>query len=112
MKKILVSLFLLVFGLCLVGCEQPHTDPKDEFYLHGIYSGECIYTHPASSSFPNGSKYEFVDNKYNNIQYIKLESISGFFDESFEISFTFLIISKVVYPASARQSGLWRILPE
>ena len=82
MKKILVSLFLLVFGLCLVGCEQPHTDPKYEFYLHGIYNGECIYTHPASSSFPNGSKYEFVDNKYNNIQYIKLESISGFFDEA------------------------------
>ena len=84
MKKILVCMFLLVFGLCLVGCEQPHTDPKDEFYLHGTYTGECIYSNPVSSSIPTGTKYEFVDNKYNNIEYIKLESISGFFDNAFD----------------------------
>lgn len=84
MKKILVSLFLLVFGLCLVGCEQPHTDPKDEFYLHGTYTGECIYSNPVSSSIPTGIKYEFVNNKYNNIEYIKLKSISGFFDNAFD----------------------------
>ena len=84
MKKILVSMFLLVFGLCLVGCEQPHTDPKDEFYLHGTYTGECIYSNPVSSSIPSGIKYEFVNNKYNNIEYIKLKSISGFFDNVFD----------------------------
>ena len=84
MKKILVSMFLLVFVLCLVGCEQPHTDPKDEFYLHGTYTGECIYFNPVSSSIPTGIKFEFVNNKYNNIEYIKLESISGFFDNKFD----------------------------
>ena len=80
MKKILVSMFLLVFGLYLVGCEQPHTDPEDEFYMNGIYNGECIYVNPASSVIPTEKNFEFVNNKYNNIEYIKLESILGFFD--------------------------------
>ena len=84
MKKILVSIFLLVFGLCLVGCEKTHIDLKDEFYLHGTYTGECIYSNPVSSSIPTDIKYEFVNNKYNNIEYIKLKSISGFFDNAFD----------------------------
>ena len=42
MKKILVSMFLLVFGLCLVGCEQLHTGPKEDIIIDGEYYAKVI----------------------------------------------------------------------
>ena len=37
MKKILVSMFLLVFGLCLVGCEQSHEHTWGEWQYNDEY---------------------------------------------------------------------------
>ena len=36
MKKILVSVFLLVFGLCLVGCQEPIKKYEDEYFIYNI----------------------------------------------------------------------------
>ena len=50
MKKILVSMFLLVFSLYLVGCKPAHNDPKNDIVIDGEYDAKAIYDSPFLSS--------------------------------------------------------------
>ena len=56
MKKILVSMFLLVFGLCLSGCSVP-PEPLDPITMGNLftdYEFESVYF-----------MYKFNENKFN-----------------------------------------------
>ena len=57
MKKILVSLFLLVFGLCLVGCVDNHNGPGSQD-PYGEYDSTRLY-----SKYPMFTTQEVIDDK-------------------------------------------------
>ena len=57
MKKILVSMFLLVFGLCLVGCEN-----NKNIKYEGSYKGTLICQHVAVSSWVSDLNINIIDN--------------------------------------------------
>ncbi len=79
MKKIFVCMFLLVFGLCLVGCEQPHTDPKDDNVIDGEYYAKVIYDSPFLSSRAYSRKITIDNNKLDNLEFIDYELQGDFF---------------------------------
>lgn len=79
MRKIGIILLLLP-TILIVGCHQGHNDPKIELYLDGSYYGECIYQHPAISSVIKGLDFDFVNNKYNDVEPVVKEAIDNFFD--------------------------------
>ena len=68
MKKILVSMFLLVFGLCLVGCEQLHTGPKEDIIIDGEYYAKVIYNSPFLSSSAYSKKIIIDNNKLDDLE--------------------------------------------
>ena len=79
MKKILVSMFLLVFGLCLVGCEQLHTGPKEDIIIDGEYYAKVIYNSPFLSSSAYSRKIIIDNNKLDNLEFIDYELQGNFF---------------------------------
>ena len=79
MKKILVSMFLLVFGLCLVGCEQPHTGPKEDIIIDGEYYAKVIYNSPFLSSSAYSRKIIIDNNKLDDLEFIDYELQGDFF---------------------------------
>ena len=79
MKKILVSMFLLVFGLCLVGCEQLHTGPKEDIIIDGEYYAKVIYNSPFLSSSAYSRKIIIDNNKLDDLEFIDYELQGDFF---------------------------------
>ena len=79
MKKILVSMFLLVFGLCLVGCEQLHTGPKEDIIIDGEYYAKVIYNSPFLSSSAYSKKIIIDNNKLDDLEFIDYELQGDFF---------------------------------
>jgi len=79
MKKILVSMFLLVFGLCLVGCEQLHTGPKENIIIDGEYYAKVIYDSPFLSSSAYSRKIIIDNNKLDDLEFIDYELQGDFF---------------------------------
>lgn len=79
MKKILVSMFLLVFGLCLVGCEQLHTGPKEDIIIDGEYYAKVIYNSPFLSSSAYSRKIIIDNNKLDDFEFIDYELQGDFF---------------------------------
>ncbi len=79
MKKVLVSLFLLVFGLCLVGCEQLHTGPKEDIIIDGEYYAKVIYNSPFLSSSAYSRKIIIDNNKLDDLEFIDYELQGDFF---------------------------------
>ena len=70
-------------NICCFKKQEVIYEPGDPIlYMDGLYSGEVIYTYSFISSYPNGKKYEFSKNKYNDIKGIKLNSVKGFFSNS------------------------------
>ena len=63
MKKVLVSMFLLVFGLCLVGCVDTPNGPHTT-YPYGIYDNSLMmsqYPYQVTQNInSNGSKFEVI----------------------------------------------------
>ena len=79
MKKILVSMFLLVFGLCLVGCEQLHTGPKEDIIIDGEYYAKVIYNSPFLSSSAYSRKIIIDNNKLDDLEFNDYELQGDFF---------------------------------
>ena len=79
MKKIFVSIFLLVFTLCLVGCEQLHTGPKEDSIIDGEYYAKVIYDSPFLSSRAYSRKIIIDNNKLDDLEFIDYELQGDFF---------------------------------
>ena len=62
MKKILVSMFLLVFGLCLVGCKRSHEHTWGEWQYNNEYHWR---NYSCEHSTPNNSSKHIDDNNDN-----------------------------------------------
>ena len=60
MKKILVGMFLLVFGLCLVGCNLVESKTFTIALRDGLYSGQYNDIYDIYIEFDNISIMEFV----------------------------------------------------
>lgn len=91
MRKILVSLFLLVFGLCLVGCVDTPNGPGSEQPL-GEYDNNKLYSmYPLFvSQNLHGSKFEInhtfktgIFSTVEDLEDIKCESLSNLFNCNF-----------------------------
>lgn len=91
MKKILVSMFLLVFGLCLVGCVDTPNGPGSEQPL-GEYDNNKLYSmYPLFvSQNQYGSKFEInhtfktgIFSTVEDLEDIKCESLSNLFNWKF-----------------------------
>ena len=91
MKKILVSMFLLVFGLCLVGCvDTPNgpgsAQPLGEYDNNKLYSMYPLFV----SQNQYGSKFEInhtfetgIFSTVEDLEDIKCESLSNLFNWKF-----------------------------
>ena len=79
MKKILVSIFLLVFGLCLVGCEKTHIDLNDDIVIDGKYYAEVIYNNPLLSHRAFSRKITIENNKIEEYEFLEYELKGEFF---------------------------------
>ena len=66
MKKILVSIFLLVFGLCLVGCDLVESKTFTISLRDGLYSGQYNDIYDIYIEFDNISINEFVKTQTGN----------------------------------------------
>ena len=66
MKKILVSIFLLVFGLCLVGCDLVESKTFTIALRDGLYSGQYNDIYDIYIEFDNISIMEFVKTQTGN----------------------------------------------
>ena len=66
MKKILVSIFLLVFGLCLVGCDLVESKTFTISLRDGLYSGQYNDIYDIYIEFDNISIMEFVKTQTGN----------------------------------------------
>ena len=66
MKKILVSMFLLVFGLCLVGCNIVESKTFTIALRDGLYSGQYNDIYDIYIEFDNISIMEFVKTQTGN----------------------------------------------
>lgn len=66
MKKILVSMFLLVFGLCLVGCNFVESKTFTIALRDGLYSGQYNDIYDIYIEFDNISIMEFVKTQTGN----------------------------------------------
>lgn len=91
MKKIFVSIFLLVFGLCLVGCvdtpkETDSAQPLGEYDNNKLYSMYPLFV----SQNQYGSKFEInhtfetgIFSTVEDLEDIKCESLSNLFNWKF-----------------------------
>ena len=66
MRKILVSMFLLVFGLCLVGCNLAESKTFTIALRDGLYSGQYNDIYDIYIEFDNISIMEFVKTQTGN----------------------------------------------
>ena len=66
MKKILVSMYLLVFGLCLVGCNLVESKTFTIALRDGLYSGQYNDIYDIYIEFDNISIMEFVKTQTGN----------------------------------------------
>ena len=66
MRKILVSMFLLVFGLCLVGCNLVESKTFTIALRDGLYSGQYNDIYDIYIEFDNISIMEFVKTQTGN----------------------------------------------
>ena len=66
MKKILFSMFLLVFGLCLVGCNLVESKTFTIALRDGLYSGQYNDIYDIYIEFDNISIMEFVKTQTGN----------------------------------------------
>ena len=66
MKKILVGMFLLVFGLCLVGCNLVESKTFTIALRDGLYSGQYNDIYDIYIEFDNISINEFVKTQTGN----------------------------------------------
>ena len=108
MKKILVSMFLLVFGLCLVGCVDTPNGPGSEQPL-GDYDNNRLYSmYPFFvSQDQHGSKFKInhtfecgLFSTIEDLEDIKCESLSNLFncdlsDEYLKENFVALYFKRV-----------------
>lgn len=79
MKKILASIFLLVFCLCLVGCEQFIPDSKNETIIDGEYYAKVIYDDPVLSALAYSRKVIIENNKMDDFKFVEYELKGDFF---------------------------------
>ena len=80
MKKILVSMFLLVFSLYLVGCKPAHNDPKNDIVIDGEYYAKAIYDSPFLSSRAYSRKIIIDNNRMDDFKFIDYELHGDFFE--------------------------------
>lgn len=80
MKKILVSMFLLVFSLYLVGCKPAHNDPKNDIVIDGEYYAKAIYDSPFLSSRAYSRKIIIDNNRMDDFEFIDYELHGDFFE--------------------------------